>query len=79
MKIFSTLNRFLLITIFINLITQTLFSQNSTSQGLSFGEIEERCGFDKMNQTKMSDPAYRQLVEEHNLMISKEINKPESR
>ena len=79
MKIFSTLNRFLLITIFINLITQTLFSQNSTSQGLSFGEIEERCGFDKMNQTKMSDPAYRQLVEEHNLMISKEINKGQAK
>ena len=52
-----------------------LLSQNIPNQGLGYGVIEERCGFDKIHQSQLADPAFRQLEDEHNAMILKEINK----
>ncbi|GEM_PF-936198 len=79
MATFFTMKRMLISTIFILLTNQLIFSQNLINQSLSLGHVEERCGFDIINQTKMADPAYRQLVQEHNLMMAKVINQGQAK
>jgi len=64
------------ISLFLFSFIATSRAQMNGAESIATGSNQEPCGFDQIHKNKLIDPVYKQIWEEHNAMMMREIVNP---